>query len=47
MIPLIALIDTLRADPPLRPAGSGPFSELRLETADTNNGKELSGSVVP
>jgi 23S rRNA (cytidine2498-2'-O)-methyltransferase len=43
VIPLIALIDTLRADPPLRPAGSGPFSELRLETADTNDGKELSG----
>jgi 23S rRNA (cytidine2498-2'-O)-methyltransferase len=43
VVPLIALIDALRADPPLRLAGSGTHSELRLETADTNDGKELSG----
>ena len=44
IIPLLALIDALRADLPLRTATAAPaFSELRLETADTNDGKELSG----
>ncbi len=39
--PLLALIAALRADGPL--AASVPYSELRLETPDTNDGKELSG----
>ena len=40
--PLVALIDALRADAPLAGA-SVACSELRLETPDTNDGKELSG----
>lgn len=44
IVPLVALIDALRADPPLAAARALPaFSELRLETPDTNDGKELSG----
>ncbi len=42
--PLVALVDALRAEFPLRSAApTAAFSELRLETPDTNDGKELSG----
>jgi 23S rRNA (cytidine2498-2'-O)-methyltransferase len=42
--PLAALIEALHADPPLRDAPTAtPFAALRLETPDTNDGKELSG----
>ena len=42
--PLVALIDAFRTDFPLRATGGSPaFSALRLETPDTNDGKELSG----
>jgi len=44
VVPLAVLIEALRGNPPLRAAATSPaFSELRLETADTNDGKELSG----
>jgi 23S rRNA (cytidine2498-2'-O)-methyltransferase len=43
VVPLLALIDALRGNPPLRVPASMAYSELRLETADTNDGKELSG----
>jgi 23S rRNA (cytidine2498-2'-O)-methyltransferase len=44
VVPLVALIDELLGNLPLR--GATParmFAELRLETPDTNDGKELSG----
>ncbi len=42
--PLTALVGALRADLPLPDRSAEPvFSDMRLETPDTNEGKELSG----
>jgi len=48
VVPLVALIESLRKDLALPGAAHGMrgalhFGEMRLETADTNDGKEMSG----